>query len=151
MISLTLPTESIPIKKTAAMQPDVTPQEHQQRVADRITGAEPRLLVYHGLGTGKSLASILAAEQAQRRYGGNYGIIAPASLVPNFEKEVAKFTDNASPNVMSYTGIGMGKRFKTPVDTLIVDEAHRLRNPISESNKAIANQAAASKRLMLLS
>jgi len=137
--------------KNAAMRPYVTPQEHQQRVADRLIGKDSRLLVYHGLGTGKSLAAILAAEQAKSISGGDYGVVAPASLVPNFQKEINKFTDNPSPNVLSYTGIGMGKKFKNPVDTLIVDEAHRLRNPTSTSNEAIASQANAAKRLMLLS
>jgi hypothetical protein len=135
------------IEKSSAIRPEVTPQEHQQRIADRLSGQDPRLLVYHGLGTGKSLASILAAEQA----GDNYGIVAPASLRPNFEKEIEKFTEGSDPEVMSYTGMGMGKQFAKPIDTLIVDEAHRLRNPLSASNKAIAANAAAAKRLMLLS
>ena len=139
------------VAKSAAMQSGVTPQEHQQRVADRITDDDARLLVYHGLGTGKSLASILAAEQAKEQSGGDYGVVAPASLIPNFEKEITKFTDNELPNTMSYTGMGLGKKFKNPVDTLIVDEAHRLRNPLSKSNKAIADQAASARRLMLLS
>ena len=133
-------------EKIAAISPDVTPQEHQQRVADRISGANPRLLVYHGLGTGKSLAAILAAEQA----GGDYGIVAPAALRQNFNKEIEKFTKGSNPEVMSYTGLGMGKQFAKQPETLIVDEAHRLRNPSGNANKAIANQASKAKRLMLL-
>lgn len=133
-------------EKLAAISPEVKPQEHQQRVADRLSGLNPRLLVYHGLGTGKSLASILAAEQA----GGDYGIVAPAALRQNFKKEIEKFTQGSSPEVMSYTGLGMGKTFAKQPETLIVDEAHRLRNPQGKATKAIANQAAKAKRLMLL-
>lgn len=133
-------------EKRAAISPDVTPQAHQQRVADRLSGDNPRLLVYHGLGTGKSLASILAAEQA----GGDYGIVAPAALRQNFNKEIEKFTEGSDPEVLSYTGLGMGKQFAKQPETLIVDEAHRLRNPSGKATKAIADQAAKAKRLMLL-
>jgi len=132
--------------KESAMRPEIILQEHQQRVADRLGGSDNRLLVYHGLGTGKSLASILAAEQA----GDDYGIIAPASLRQNFEKEIDKFTTGSDPEVMSYTGMGMGKKFKKQPNTLIIDEAHRLRNPEGQAVKNIAAQAAAAKRLLLL-
>ena len=137
--------------KIADMRPEIIPQAHQQRVADRISDTDPRLLLYHGLGTGKSLASILAAEKAKKKFGGNYGIVAPASLRENFRKEVAKFTRNSNPEIMSYTGLGMGKKFKEQPNTLIVDEAHRLRNPQSSSNSAIARNAELANRLILLS
>jgi SNF2 family DNA or RNA helicase len=139
------------LEKSSAMLPEVIPQEHQQRVADRLSGEDPRLMVYHGLGTGKSLASILAAESAKDEFGDDYGIVAPASLRPNFQKEIQKFTTDSDPEIMSYTGLGLGKKFKKQPQTLIVDEAHRLRNPMSASSKAIAQNAAAAKRLMLLS
>ena len=37
--------------KQADLLPEVQLQEHQQRIADRITGGDNRLLVYHGLGS----------------------------------------------------------------------------------------------------
>lgn len=138
------------LEKSALMRPEIIPQEHQQRVADRISGEDPRLLVYHGLGTGKSLASILGAEQSKEDDEDNYGIIAPASLKPNFQKEIDKFTVDSSPEIMSYTAAARGKQFEQPPSTLIVDEAHRLRNPLSASSKAVARNAATAKRLMLL-
>lgn len=135
--------------KRADLLPDVQLQEHQQRIADRTTSDDPRLLVYHGLGSGKSLSALAAAEAAKKVYGDNYGIVAPASLRGNFQKEIKKFT-NSQPEVMSYTGLGMGKQFENQPDTLIMDEAHRLRNPEAASAQAAAQAALKAKRLLLL-
>ena len=137
--------------KQAELNPEVQLQEHQQRIADKITGENPRLLVYHGLGSGKSLSSIAAAEAARKLYGDNYAAVVPASLRGNFEKEIKKFTTGASdPEVMSYTGLGMGKPFKRQPDTLIMDEAARLRNPDSAMSRAAMQAARNAKRVMLL-
>lgn len=139
------------MEKSSAISPEVIPQEHQQRVAERLTSQDPRLLVYHGLGTGKSLASILAAETAKQQFDDDYAVVTPASLRANFKKEIEKFTQGSTPEVLSHTGMGLGKAFKQQPQTLIVDEAHRLRNPLSQASKAIANTAANAKRLLLLS
>lgn len=137
-------------EKQADLLPEVQLQEHQQRIADEVTEDSPRMLVYHGLGSGKSLSALAAAEAAKKRFGGNYGIVAPASLKGNFEKEIKKFTTGSDPEVMSYTGLALGKQFKEQPDTLIMDEAHRLRNPGASSSQAAANAAANAKRLLLL-
>ncbi|NDD53401.1 DEAD/DEAH box helicase [bacterium] len=136
--------------KVADLNPDIQLYPHQTRVSDQIVGANPRLLVYHGLGSGKSSTSLAAAEEAKKRYGEDYGIVVPASLRGNFEKEIAKFTRNSDPEIMSYTGLALGKKFQQPPDTLIMDEAHRLRNPGSASSAGAAEAAAQAKRLMLL-
>ena len=142
--------ESLPVEKTADLLPSVQLQEHQQRIADEVTEDNPRMLVYHGLGSGKSLSALAAAEAAKRKFGGNYGIVAPASLKGNFQKEIKKFTTGSDPEVMSYTGLGLGKQFQEQPETLIMDEAHRLRNPNAASSQAAANAAANAKRLLLL-
>ena len=136
--------------KQADLLPEVTLQEHQQRIADKITQDSPRMLVYHGLGSGKSLSALAAAEAAKKLYGGNYGVVVPASLKGNFEKEIKKFTRGSDPEVMSYTGLGMGKQFKDQPETLIMDEAARLRNPGSAMTQAAMRQAQAANRLLLL-
>lgn len=136
--------------KVAELLPEIQLQEHQQRIADRIAGPDPRLLVYHGLGSGKSLSSLAAAEAAKQQDGEEYGVVVPASLRGNFEKEVKKFTRNSNPEIMSYTGLALGKKFQQPPSTLIMDEAHRLRNPGSASSTGAAEAAAQAKRLMLL-
>lgn len=136
--------------KQAELLPEVQLQEHQQRIADKITNENPRLLVYHGLGSGKSLSSIAAAEAARKLYGDHYAAVVPASLRGNFEKEIKKFTRGSEPEVMSYTGLGMGKPFKQQPDTLIMDEAARLRNPNSAMTQAAMQAARNAKRVMLL-
>ena len=136
--------------KQAELLPDIQLQEHQQRIADRIATTDPRLLVYHGLGSGKSLSSLAAAEAAKEQDGEEYGVVVPASLRGNFEKEVKKFTRNSNPEIMSYTGLALGKKFQQPPKTLIMDEAHRLRNPGSASSAGAADAAAQAQRLMLL-
>lgn len=136
--------------KQAELLPEIQLQEHQQRISDRIAGPDPRLLVYHGLGSGKSLASIAAAEAAKEQDGEEYSVVVPASLRGNFDKEVKKFTRNSNPEIMSYTGLALGKKFQQQPKTLIMDEAHRLRNPNSASSTGAAEAAAQAKRLMLL-
>lgn len=138
------------ILKTADLNPDIMLQEHQQRIADRVSGENPRMLVYHGLGSGKSLSALAAAEKARGLHGGNYGIVVPASLKGNFEKEVKKFTHGSNPEVMSYTGLGKGKQFQDQPETLIMDEAARLRNPDSAMTQAAMRQAREAQRVMLL-
>ena len=138
------------MQKAADLLPEVQLQEHQQRIADRVSGLNPRMLVYHGLGSGKSLSALAAAEAAQKLDGGNYGIVAPASLTNNFQKEIKKFTTGSTPEVMSYTGLGMGKQFQDQPETLIMDEAARLRNPDSAMTRAAVQAAARAKRVMLL-
>jgi superfamily II DNA or RNA helicase len=137
--------------KTAALSPDVELQEHQQRVSDRVSGEDPRLLVYHGLGSGKSLSAIAAAEAAQKIHGGNYGVVVPASLRGNFQKELGKFTQGSNPELLSYSGLALGKKFQSQPDTLVMDEAQRLRNPESAASRAAREAAQKAKRLVLLS
>jgi len=151
-------TQKIPAKyiqheqpeKQADLLPEVQLQEHQQRIADKLTGDDPRLLVYHGLGSGKSLSAIAAAEAAKQKYQEDYGVVVPASLRANFQKEIDKFTTGSKPEIMSYTGLGLGKQFKKPPDTLIMDEAARLRNPDAASTRAATEAARQAKRLLLL-
>lgn len=136
--------------KQADLLPEVQLQEHQQRIADRLTGGDNRLLVYHGLGSGKSLSALAAAEAAKKVYGDQYGIVVPAALKGNFDKEVKKFTTGSNPEIMSYTGLGMGKDFEHPPQTLVMDEAHRLRNPEGAAAQAASREAQQAKNLLLL-
>lgn len=138
-------------EKAAELSSDVSLQEHQQRVADRVSGDDPRLLVYHGLGSGKSLSAIAAAETARRTSGGQYGIVVPASLRGNFQKELSKFAPGSNPEILSYSGLALGKKFQQQPDTLVMDEAQRLRNPDSAASRAAREAAQKAKRLVLLS
>jgi superfamily II DNA or RNA helicase len=141
------------LAKQADLLPGISLQPHQQRIADEVTGENPqgssRMLVYHGLGSGKSLSALAAAEAAKKKFGDSYGVVVPAALKGNFNKEIKKFTDS-DPEVMSYTALGMGKQFKEPPQTLVMDEAHRLRNPGGAAAHAASQQAQSARNLLLL-
>jgi hypothetical protein len=136
--------------KQSALLPEVQLQEHQQRIQDTVNEDSPRMIVYHGLGSGKSLSALAAAEAAKQKYNEDYGIVAPASLRGNFQKEVEKFTTGSKPEIMSYTGLGLGKKFTNQPQTVIMDEAHRLRNPGGSAAQAAKGVAENAKRLLLL-
>lgn len=137
--------------KLAAPRADAPPlSDYQDRVGRRVNDPDGngRVLVYHGLGTGKTRSAITAAEQS----GDHYAAVVPAALRPNFEGEIDRWTDGGTPSeVLSYTQVAQGHRPATDPGTLIVDEAHRLRNPESAQTRAVSDMAARAKRLVLLS
>ena len=136
--------------KQSDLRPEVNLQPHQERIQDTVTEASPRMIVYHGLGSGKSLSALAAAEAAKKKYNEDYGIVAPASLRGNFQKEVEKFTQGSRPEILSYTGLGLGKKFTKVPETVIMDEAHRIRNPGGAAAQAAADVANQAKRVLLL-
>lgn len=119
-------------------------QPHQQRVVDRIK-AQPGLVVAHGMGSGKTLSAIAAADAI----GGHTEVRVPASLQTNFQKEVKKHVQGTPPdfNVDSIQRAALGSPI-APSKMLVVDEAHRVRDPSSKGRAAI-RQADAEKRLLL--
>jgi hypothetical protein len=135
-------------EKSAALLPGVSLQPQQRRVRDRVNAYDPRVLVYHGLGSGKSLASLAAAE----RGGQPYTAVVPAALRPNYNKEIAKSTDAQTPHdVLSYTQVGTGHQPAHAPGTLILDEAQRLRNPESAMTKNVKALADRADRVLMLS
>lgn len=120
-------------------------QPHQQRVVDRIQG-QPGLVVAHGMGSGKTLTSIAAAE----RLGGPTTVLAPAALQTNYQKEMKKHIKGkpeAQYDISSLQRAALSGEV-APSKTLIVDEAHRLRDPSSQARKAVRG-AETEKRLLL--
>ena len=118
---------------------------HQQRVIERIK-QQPGLVVAHGMGSGKTLSSIAAAEEL----GGPASVLVPAALQANYEKEIAKHVGGepkAQFNIGSLQRAALRGEI-APAKTLIVDEAHRLRDPGSLARKAVRD-AEVEKRLLL--
>ena len=119
---------------------------HQQRVVDRMKSPDqPGLVVAHGLGSGKTLTSIAA----QEALGMPADVIVPSSLRENYAKEVARHTTGKSPERaiqslqnVAYKGIGPQRRM------MIVDEAHRARDPSSKTYQALSKNKA-EKRMLL--
>ena len=95
----------------------VSLQPHQKEVLEKLKNTDG-LLVYHGLGSGKTLTALKAVEQ----FGGKGVFIVPASLRDNIKKEQQKHKMKAKVRVSSYA-----KPFTPKPDEIVVfDEAHRM-------------------------
>lgn len=120
-------------------------QEHQERVVGRIQQPDqPGLLVVHGLGSGKTLGA-LAAQDALGT-AGTY--VVPAALQENLHKERKKHIASPRPaDVVSMQNMAVKRQpVKTPY--LVVDEAHRARDPGTATYQQLA-RSQADKRLLL--
>jgi len=120
---------------------------HQRRVVDKIKSADrDGLLVYHGLGSGKTLTSIAAATELNMPVT----VIAPASLQSNYAKELHKhlggIPDNV--NIISYN-----KALANPsligTGLVVIDEVHNLGKKESKRSKLLERASMAKKRLFL--
>lgn len=113
--------------------PDLTIKEHQEQVKEKLKD-QKGLVVYHGLGSGKTLTAIHAAEE----YGGAV-VVTPASLQDNFKKELDKYGAKGKYDIYSYEKF---RKIQPDLDLtgrmLIADEAHRIRNTSTESYKTVA-------------
>ena len=121
-------------------------QPHQQRVIDKLK-ASGGLLVAHGVGSGKTLSSIAAADAL----GLPIEAVVPAPLVANYEKELAKHLDKVPEDtrIRSYEKAVRDKDIN--LDALaVMDEAHRARNAGTQTSKVIAGQVAKAKARLLL-
>jgi SNF2 family DNA or RNA helicase len=119
-------------------------QPHQQRVVRRIK-EQPGLVVAHGMGSGKTLTSIAAADEL----GGTANVIVPAALQGNYKKEIAKHAPepNAKFEIQSLQRIARSRELPE-ADINIIDEAHRLREAGGAAQQTIA-KAKSKKRLLL--
>jgi SNF2 family DNA or RNA helicase len=136
----------IDLKKFAAeLKTDLLP--HQQRVVDKIK--KNNLLVVHGTGTGKTLSSIAAGVALDKPIQ----VIAPASLVGNYEKEVAKHVEGDLPVKAISVGKAVRRNLKPDPGFVVIDEAHGFRNPDTTRSQYLLNKDLFNKdhRLMLLS
>lgn len=129
--------------KQAEVDTDLQP--HQQRVVDRLLRADqPGLVAMHGLGSGKTLTSIAAADAL----GMPADVILPAALRANYQKELKKHAPHDGPEtyIQSLENLARTQQqLHNPL--LIVDEAHRSRNATS-TQRALKNNEA-KKRLLL--
>lgn len=125
----------------------VTPlRPHQQRVLDKLD-ASKGLLVAHGMGSGKTLSAIAAAD----RMGLPVDLVAPAPLLANYHKELAKHTRGPLPDLRarSYEAASRGGGKVDPESLAIADEAHRMRNP-GTSLHALSRQLRGARARLLL-
>ena len=127
--------------KASDLLDSVELQPHQKEVV-QLLKKKPALLLYHGLGSGKSLSSIAATE------GMDTTVVVPASLRNNYLKELTKFTDTPdNRDVLSYDAATKD----LPINkALVLDEAHRIGNADTARSQAIIENASKFKKRLLL-
>jgi superfamily II DNA or RNA helicase len=105
---------------------------HQEDVVNKLKDTNA-ILVYHGLGAGKTGTSIAASE------GDNTDVVVPASLRGNYEKELKKFTtDRKNRNLMSYHKFMKdGPSLKS--NTLVLDEPQKVGRTSSQMSQAVVD------------
>lgn len=111
-------------------------QAHQTAAADKSTKTTG-LILNHGLGSGKTFSSILAGEKDP----GRKLVVAPASLVSNYHKELEHFNAKGKHN---YDVVSLETFRNNPESiikkyhpsTLIADEFHRSRDEATLTNEA---------------
>jgi superfamily II DNA or RNA helicase len=132
------------MRKLGKLRTELLP--HQQRVVGRIQETDqPGLLVIHGLGSGKTLTSI-AAQDALRMHA---QVVAPAALLGNYQKERAKHIVGKSQKTDMVSMQGMATKGVFPsAPLLIVDEAHRARDPGSATFQTLKGNTS-QKRILL--
>jgi superfamily II DNA or RNA helicase len=116
---------------------------HQQRIVDRIK-ANPGLVVAHGLGSGKTLASLAAAADLDQ----DTLALVPAALQENYNKEIIKHLDGDTKIDVGSIQKAVLQGLQEPTQLLIVDEAHRAREPNTKIHDFIKSYPA-NKRLLL--
>lgn len=93
-------------------------QPHQEDVAEKLK-KQDAVLVYHGMGSGKTISALLAGERLKRPLT----VVGPASLRHNFESEKKKFHLKTPVKTFTYNKPpeSVGKD-----DVVVFDEAHRM-------------------------
>jgi SNF2 family DNA or RNA helicase len=141
-----LPPEQLELPGVKKADVDTELQPHQQRVVNKMMDPNLRgLIAAHGLGSGKTLTSIAVADAL----GMKADAVVPASLQDNYKKEITKHTSGKRPHIdvksMQNVVGKQGQGLNNPL--MIVDEAHRLRNP-TKTQQVLASSPA-QKRLLL--
>lgn len=128
--------------KYAKLKKSVKLQKHQERVQRKLEKVQA-LLLWHGLGSGKTLSAIAAAGDEETDF------VVPASLRTNLEKEIKNFVRTHKIKGKSYH-----KYLKDEHDpkkrVLVADEAHRLGTPTSGISKLMVARAKNYKKRILL-
>jgi SNF2 family DNA or RNA helicase len=96
-------------------------KEHQQRVINKLK-KQNALLVYHGVGSGKTLTALEAGEQLNLPVE----VIGPAALKSNFAKEKAKHHVKVPLEYFSYNKPPDPSQINTGNKLLVFDEAHNM-------------------------
>ena len=128
-------------EKAAKLRTNTELKDHQIRVQKKLDKLDA-LLLYHGLGSGKTLSAINAVGDDPTDF------VVPASLRTNLGKELDKHTTSNKITGMSYQ-----KYLKTlpQGENLVLDEVHRIGNPQTQISRKVMREAPEYKKRILLS
>jgi len=111
-------------------------QKHQSDAVAQLEKNKSEIL-FHGLGSGKTYTSIMAGEKTP----GSKIVIAPASLLGNYSKELKKFNVNPKDyHLLSYERFRKNPQHyidKYKPQLMIADEFHRTKDPDTMTSEAI--------------
>ncbi len=136
-------------KRRLGLKPGVTPLPHQHEATRKIVRHGSQILS-HGLGSGKTITSILGHEALKRARGvkGPALVVPPAALVENYRTGgLKKFLRPASRKDYHIVSREKFRRDapkhlkKHKPSTLIIDEAHGARDPKSKTFQALQHAA----------
>jgi len=119
---------------------------HQERVVDRMRKS-PGLVVAHGTGSGKTFTSIAAAVKLRPDH---VEVLVPAALQDNYKKEIRKHTTGDLPVRVGSLQKAVVNRKIEASDLLIVDEAHKARDPKSKTFAVLRDAIPVTEKRMLL-
>lgn len=124
----------------------VTLKPHQARALAKLQSGSPGLLVYHGLGSGKTLTALKAREAL-----GPALFITPAGLRENMLQQASDFRVNVAPeDVISYNkAMSSPPEVDDPRKLVIVDEAHNLGTPDTQRSKLLNKYPLRGKTMLL--
>jgi hypothetical protein len=145
-------------KQEKPVLPDNAPsmQRHQNRVVEKLKGSNPRLLAFHGMGSGKTKTGLVAAQNSLKRNPkGRVVIITPAGLTKNFDKEQKKhhIKLDKSVSLLSATRKPVKQKDKLmgeDIEMLIADEAHKLREQDTTRYQELAPLIQKAKSALML-
>lgn len=135
--------------KQAANNQETPRLPHQERIVQKLLKKDqPGLILVHGLGSGKTRSSI----EAYKELGLPASVVLPAALKRNYQKELEKWVGRKPEDVELVSQQELARKGAPAANfkgkTLIIDEAHRIRNESSKLYSALRD-AAAEKRVLL--
>jgi hypothetical protein len=136
--------------KEAELRPEIRLAPHQERLRQEAQEKQPlRKLLFWQLGTGKTLGSLAALDQL----GGPALAIVPASTRSSFIQEVQKAFGEVPSDLLILSPEKAQKLPDLPKDirTVLIDEAHRLRNESSPRTRKLLQLGQKAENLLLLS
>lgn len=120
-------------------------QPHQERAIKRALLND--IIFAHSTGSGKTLTAIAAAD----RIGKPVTVFTPASLTDNFKKELLKHKQRGPKFSVHSLPTAASRGIKVPAgNTVIIDEAHTLRNVGTQRSQYLREQLAKAGRVIAL-